>query len=283
VKFRKAIIPMAAPYHRSLPLQQLVVGPGQMASVVVIQVLELLTAGIEQVALIVGPGARVQFSELEERFGRAVVFIEQPHPKGFGDAVLCAESWVGGEEFVVQVCDHVFITHSGESCVRQLLEAAERERCPISAVQETHESQLPYFGVVGGQRVRGEERLVEVDMMLEKPTPTTAEVHCVVPGMRQGSYLGFFGVHALTAGVFGHLRRLQSSQNGAPFGLTEALALVHTRERYLALEIRGRRVDLQGSFGLLRAQLALSFSGPQREEAFGLLLEEVAQARRAQR
>jgi hypothetical protein len=37
-------------------------------------------------------------------------------------------------------------------------------------------------------------------------------------------------------------------------------------------------VDIEGPFGLLRAQLALSLYGPRREEALRAILEEVAHA-----
>jgi UTP--glucose-1-phosphate uridylyltransferase len=58
------------------------------------------------------------------------------------------------------------------------------------------------------------------------------------------------------------------------------LALLAAREKYLALEVRGHRVDLEGRFGLLRAQLALAMHGPHRDEILRLILEEVAEAQR---
>jgi UTP--glucose-1-phosphate uridylyltransferase len=59
-------------------------------------------------------------------------------------------------------------------------------------------------------------------------------------------------------------------------GLTEALAVMASRERYLALEVDGQRIDLESPFGLLRAQLALALNGSRREEVLRLILEEVA-------
>ena len=46
------------------------------------------------------------------------------------------------------------------------------------------------------------------------------------------------------------------------------------------LRREGHRVDIEGPFGLLRAQLALALYGPRREEALSLILEEVAHAGR---
>jgi UTP--glucose-1-phosphate uridylyltransferase len=62
-------------------------------------------------------------------------------------------------------------------------------------------------------------------------------------------------------------------------GLTEALAVLANREKYLAREVRGLRLDLEGPFGLLRAQVALALHGPRRDEVLEILLEEVAHAR----
>jgi UTP--glucose-1-phosphate uridylyltransferase len=65
-------------------------------------------------------------------------------------------------------------------------------------------------------------------------------------------------------------------------GLTESLAALAGRQKYLALAVRGHRVDLEGPFGLLRAQLALALHGSRRETVLGLMLEEVASSERRQ-
>ena len=101
----------------------------------------------------------------------------------------------------------------------------------------------------------------------------------MIPGLRQGTYLQTFGTHALTPGVFAILREQQAAlpPNGK-LGLTEALAVLAGRERYLALEVDGLRVDLESPFGLLRAELALALNGSRRDEVLRLILEEVARA-----
>lgn len=281
MKFTKAIIPMAGPLHRDLPLQHVTTGDGLTKRVAALQIEELLAAGIRQVALITAPGTAAFFSVLVEQFGSAIVLKEQVEPRGFGDAVLGLEAWVGGDPFVLQVCDHVYVTYAATSCTAQLIAVAEREGCSVSGVQATAESQLPYFGVVGGQRVPKTEDLFVVERMLEKPTPTSAEVECAIPGLRLGTYLGLFGAHALTPTVFRALReRSDALRPGEKLGLTESLATLAGRERYLALAVKGHRVDLEGPFGLLRAQLALALQGSRRDAVLRLMLEEVAHAER---
>jgi UTP--glucose-1-phosphate uridylyltransferase len=283
VKLTKAIIPMAGPLHRDLPLQHVTTGDGHTKRVAALQIEELLAAGIREVALITAPGTHSVFAELVRQFGAAIVLKEQAEPRGFGHAVLGLERWVGDDPFVLQVCDHVFVTYADKSCTAQLMEVAAREGTSVSAVQATAESQLPYFGVVGGHRVQGSDDLYVVETILEKPTPTVAEVECLIPGLRLGTYLGLFGTHALTPDVFRPLReRSQALLPGQTLGLTESLAALAGREKYLALEVHGHRVDLEGPFGLLRAQLALALHGSRRDAVLRLMLEEVAYAERRQ-
>jgi UTP--glucose-1-phosphate uridylyltransferase len=277
VRFKKAIIPMGLPVHGDLPLQHVTVGDGGTKRVAALQIEELIAAGVTEVALVVRPGHQRSFTELREQFGEALVSVEQREPRGFGDAVLCAEEWIAGEPFIVQVCDHVFVTEAEASCTRQLVEVAAREACAVSGVQANAESQLPYFGAIGGARVKGSARLYSVATVLEKPTPTVAEERCIIPGLRQGMYLQLFGTHALTPGLFAILRAQKAAlAPGAKLGLTEALAVLAGREKYLALEVEGQRVDLESPFGLLRAELALALNGSRRDEVLRLILEAVA-------
>ena len=109
------------------------------------------------------------------------------------------------------------------SCARQLLEIATAENAPVSAVQPTRESQLTSFGTVGGRLVGGARPLYQVESVLEKPTPTLAEQHLIVPGLRAGHYLCFFGMHVLEPDIFQLLEEQQQAAPERPLGLSPAL------------------------------------------------------------
>jgi UTP--glucose-1-phosphate uridylyltransferase len=143
-------------------------------------------------------------------------------------------------------------------------------------VQATHESKLPYYGAVGGRLVTGKQNLYEIGDVLEKPTPTVAEQRIIVPGLRAGHYLCFFGMHVLTPAVMEQLSREIESQKLGPIHLTPALAKLATHERYLAYEVEGRRYDIGLRYGLLTAQLALALDGPHRDEVLTGLVELLA-------
>ena len=163
-------------------------------------------------------------------------------------------------------------------CAQQLVEAAETHACALSGVQATRENLLPYFGAVGGQRLRGSRDLYVIERVLEKPTPTEAEQSLLVPGLRAGHYLCFFGMHLLTPTVMEILAEHVAAHTGrGTIQLSPVLAELAGRERYLALEAQGRRYPVDARYGLLTAQLALALSGKDREEVLAGLCELLAQ------
>ena len=136
----------------------------------------------------------------------------------------------------------------------------------MTAVQQTRENLLPYFGAVGARRLAQRADLYEVAAVLEKPTPTQAEQRLRTAGLRTGHYLCVFGMHVLTPLA---LELLEESVDAAAaeerVSLAPALSELARRERYLALEIDGTRHDIGVKYGLLRAQLAHALCGRDRD------------------
>ncbi|MFM8804094.1 MAG: UTP--glucose-1-phosphate uridylyltransferase, partial [Planctomycetia bacterium] len=164
-------------------------------------------------------------------------------------------------------------------CGQQLVAVAEAEQCSVSAVQPTREGMLPWFGAVGGRRVPQSRSLYEIDTVLEKPTPTQAEQELIVPGLRAGHYLCFFGMHVLTPAIFDLLAGLGDAGRRQ---LSPALAALAGRERYLAYEVAGSRYNLGVTYGLLVAQVALGLAGKDRAEILALVVELLARQPRAE-
>ena len=281
VKIRKAVITAAGRDQRRLPLQTLVDRDGQSKSALTILLEEVLQAGIEEIGLVIAPGDQSAFAAAAGSHVNRIQFIEQPAPLGYGHAVLCAHPFTGPEPFLLLVGDHLYVANGQKSCARQLVEIASAESCAVSAVQPTHESQLPHYGAVGARRLAGHAGLYQVDRVLEKPTPTVAEQKLIVPGLRAGHYLCFFGMHALTSGVMDILKELVGRSQGAGGAhLSDALAKAAGSERYLACELQGRRYDIGVKYGLLTAQLALALNGQDRDEVLTQLVELLAQISR---
>ncbi len=276
MQIRKAVITAAGPGQRHLPLQTLIDRDGREKSVLDILTEEVISAGAEEVAVVVAPGDEARYAQAVGQRAARLAFIPQPEPLGYGHAVWCAREFVGPESFLHLVGDHLYVSAAERGCARRLVEVAQAEECAVSAVQATRESLLPQYGAVGGRRVPGREDLYLVETVIEKPTPTEAETRLLVPGLRAGHYLCFFGMHVLTPTVMEILaRQMAEAPAGRP--LSNALASLATREKYLALEERARRYDLGDKYGLLSAQVALALSGQDRDEVLARLLELFAQ------
>ena len=275
VKVSKAVITAAGKNQRTLPLQTLVDRDGVSKSALAILAGEIAGAGISEIAVIVCPGDEAAYAEAAGPLARQMRFIPQTEALGYGHAVHCAAEFTGGDPFLLMVGDHLYTSRTEKSCTAQLLETALAAKCSVSAVQATHASKLPYYGCIGGSRVQGSERLYEIETVIEKPTPTEAEQKLVVPGLRAGNYLAFFGMHALAPSVMEILGRQMKDGRA---DLSAALAETARRERYIAHEIQGRRHDIDLHYGLLSTQLALGLAGKDRDEVLTLLVDLLAQS-----
>jgi len=269
VRVRKAVITAAGRSQRALPLQTLIDRDGQEKSILSILIEQSLAAGTEEIAVVVWPGDESRYSEAAGRHKSAVRFLPQTEPRGYAYAILCAREFTGADPFLHMVGDHLYVGTAGVPSAQRIVELAQAEACSVSGVQATRESLLPRFGTVAGRRVAGRSDLYRVDTVIEKPTPTEAEQRLMVPGIRAGYYLCFFGIHVLTPAVMDLLAK------GAPT-LSAALADLARHEQYLALEDTGRRYDLGARYGLLVAQMALALNGPDRAQVLAQMVELLA-------
>ena len=272
MRIKKAVITAAGENQRTLPLQTVIDRDGREKSVLGILIEQALTANVEQICVVVWPGDESRYAQVAGTHGDAVRFVAQPQPLGYGHAVYCAREFVGRDAFLHMVGDHLYVS-TEKSCAHKLVEMAEAEECSVSGVQPTRESLLARFGAVAGRRVAGRPGVYRVETVIEKPTPTEAEQRLMVPGIRAGYYLCFFGIHVFTPTVMDLLGRMLE---GGPVTLSAALAELARHEQYLAVEDAGRRYDIGARYGLLTAQLALALNGQDRNQVLAQLLELLA-------
>ena len=235
-------------------------------SVLSLIVREAVRAGIGEICIVVWPGDEEPYAKLVADDGVRLAFVQQKEARGYAHAVWCAREFAGGEPFLHLVGDHIYVPMENIGCAQRLVEAASAEGSAISAVQVTRESLLPLYGTVGGQPVAGKPGLYRVETVAEKPTPTEAEQRLVVPGLRSGQYLCFFGMHVLTPTVFDILSGMFQEKADGRVSLSSALAALAQREQYLAMVQTGRRFDVGVKYGLFTAQLALALNGQDRDE-----------------
>ena len=275
---RKALITAAGQSQRTLPLQSLVDRDGVTKTALAIIIEEVLGAGIENIGVVISPGDETAYRLAAGAHAGRLTFILQTKPLGYAHAIHSAAGFCGDDPFLLLVGDHLYLSTVAKGCAQQLVELARAEKCSVSAVESTHESQLPYYGAVGGTLVDAARRFYQIDTVLEKPTPTEAEQKIDVPGLRAGYYLCFFGMHVLTPSVQRLLgaafAKAASRENSVNF--RAVLAELAAQERYLAAELHGRRYDFGVRYGLLTAQLALALNGTDRDEVLRGIVELMA-------
>lgn len=276
MNIRKALITAANPRQRTLPLQTLVDRDGESKSALQIILEEAVSGGIEEFGVVVCPGDEIAYATACGALRPRVRFIPQDEPKGYGHAVLCGRKLMGDEPFLHLVGDHLHVALGATGCARQILTVAAAENAPVAAVQPTRESLLTSYGAIGGRLVSGDKQLYQIEAVLEKPTPTLAEQQLIVPGLRSGFYLCFFGLHVLDGEIFSILDEQRAVAPDKNLGLSPALHALASRRRYLALALAGRRYDIGAPYGLLLAQLALSLAGRDRDQVLTQLVELLA-------
>jgi len=272
MQIKKALITAAGPDQRQLAIQTLVDRDGNRKTVLEILIEEARQAGIEEIAVVIHPGDLAVYKGLVHG-NRQIHFIEQDKPFGYGYAVWCGSSFVGNDYFMHLVGDHLYVNRSAVPCAKQLADVARQNNCSVSAVTPTRENVITNYGTIGGKRVHPTTDIYQIDKVIEKPTPTLAEQKLIIPGLRTGHYLCFFGMHVLSPAVMEILGNKIKNLDGKRIGLSEALNELASREQYLALEKNDLRFDIGSRYGLLKAQLALALTGNDRDQVMAELLE----------
>lgn len=275
MQIKKAVVTAAGPRQRTLPMQMLIDPQSVERSVLSLVVGEAVRAGISDVCIVVCPGDEQAYAKLLANDPVRLTFVQQTEPGGYAQAVLCARDFVRDEPFLHCVGDHIYVGPESSGSAKRLVDAASAADSSISTVQITRESFLPFYGAVGGHPVAGRPGFYRVDTVLEKPTPTEAEQRLIVPGLRSGQYLCFYGMHVLTPTIFEILSAILADPQARP-SLSSALAVLAEREQYLAMIQKGQRFDVGVKYGLFTAQLALALQGNDRDKVLSELVQVLA-------
>ncbi|MGO9481668.1 MAG: sugar phosphate nucleotidyltransferase [Candidatus Kryptoniota bacterium] len=281
MKISKAVITAAGKGQRNLPLQTLIDRDGEQKSVLRVIIEEVVRSGIKDICIIIHPDDEGVFRSVAGDHARHLSFVYQKEPRGYGHAVWCAKDFTHGEPFLHLIGDHLYVSRVKKGCAQRVVEIAESESCAVSAVKATREGLLQNFGAVSGKRLQSRNDLYMIENVIEKPTPTKAEQQLIVPGLRAGYYLCFFGIHVLTPTVMDILDRdLKNREANVLPSISDALKELARKEKYLALEMNDDRYNVGVKYGLLNAQLALALNGNDREEVLSLLMEMLLQRER---
>ena len=275
---RKAIIPLAGFGTRVFPATKcvrkcfmpLLDTDGILKPALMIMIEMLLSAGIEEICLIIGEDEEEEFrrffaplpDEHREKLpedkkkcedsiremGRHITYVYQKERLGFGHAVSLAKEFTDREPVLLLLGDFVYRSNSGISCSRQIIDAYKECGRTLVSITEVPLSHVVHYGILHGVWNDTEETMMKVDKMVEKPTDDYAEEFLGVKNSRgEQKYYATFGQYVLTPEVFDELDReiAKGAQiEGKEFGLTEALDAVRDKYGMFAYLPDGQSFDI---------------------------------------
>ena len=265
MKVKKAIIPAAGLGTRFLPATK--AQPKEMLPIVdkpTIQYIieEAVASGIEEILIITGRNKKCiedhfdKSVELEmelERSGKEellelvrnisdlvnIHYIRQKEPRGLGDAIHCAKTFVGNEPFAVLLGDD--IVDSEVPCLKQLIDCYAEYKTSILGVQTVKETDVSKYGIVDGIHI--ENRVYKVKDLIEKPSVEESP-----------SNVAILGRYIITPEIFEILENTPPGKGGE-IQLTDALKTLISQEPMYAYNFEGKRYDVGDKLGFLQATI----------------------------
>jgi UTP--glucose-1-phosphate uridylyltransferase len=282
MKIRKAIIPAAGLGTRFLPATK--AQPKEMLPIIdkpTIQyvVEEAVASGIKEIAIIIGRGEKSiedhfdksyeieqallkkkQFELLEEiqkiSNMATIYYIRQKEPKGLGEAILCAKSFIGNEPFAVLLGDDIMMSEI--PCLKQIINVYEYYNSSVVSVQSVPAKEVNKYGIIKPKGNELEPNLFCIDSLVEKPSIEQAP-----------SRYAIMGRYVLRHEIFDILENLPAG-HGNELQLTDAIHELNKQQAVYAYNFEGTRYDIGGKIGFIKATVDFAL---QRGDTRDLVLE----------
>jgi UTP--glucose-1-phosphate uridylyltransferase len=178
-----------------------------------------------------------------EKIGNStMVFINQPKPKGFGDAVYRAKSFTGNEPFMVHAGDDLILSRNNDHLRRMVKVFGDYDADAVFLVEEVEDAQG--YGVMVGEEM--EDGIFEVKKVVEKPK---------VPP----SNLAVIALYIFKPIIYRAIEKVKPDESGE-VQLTDAIGLLlDWRCRVYASKLRDgeRRIDIGSPETYLRTLKSL--------------------------
>ncbi len=285
MKIKKAIIPAAGLGTRFLPATK--AQPKEMLPIVdkpTIQYIieEAIQAGIEDILIITGKHKRA----IEDHFDKSIEleialkekgktellqqvedisnlvdihYVRQKEPKGLGNAIYCARTFIGNEPFAVLLGDDVMV--ADKPVIGQMMEIYSEKEATIIGVQEVPEKRVSSYGIV--RYSEQQDKLYLIEDLIEKPNKEEAP-----------SNLAILGRYIITPEIFSILEDTKPGKNGE-IQLTDALKKLAIQQKMYAYRFEGKRYDVGDKLGFLKATVEFALQREDLGEDFKNYLKEL--------
>ncbi len=272
---RKAVIPAAGFGTRLFPSTKavkkeffpIIDQDGRAKPVIMAIVEEAITAGIEEVGIVVQKGDRALFedffkapptkelfnklspqnqdySQYLQDLGQRITILTQDEQEGFGHAVFCAKEWVKDEPFLLLLGDHLYASDNKTSCATQLLDVYEQVAQSVIGLRVTPAEVIHHYGCVTGVWQESDS-ILSATQIYEKPNIEYARQHLHVEGMADDQFLSIFGMYVLKPKIFDYLEEHISHniRERGEFQLTSCLDKLRQEEGITGYVVKGQCFD----------------------------------------
>ena len=275
---KKAVIPLAGFATRVFPEAKCIMKcflplldtDGLLKPALQIMLEELFEAEIEEICLIISEDERAFIDrffvpisdEIREKLPEEklnsenriqemknrISFVYQQERLGFGHAVSLARKFAGDDPVLLLLGDFVYRSLSGVNCTRQVLEAYKECGRALVSIEEKPLEMVNHYGILHGIWKDDNSRIMDVDSIVEKPTPDYAREYLGMPSTKKGrKYYATFGQYVLTPDVFQELDKAiqqRKPSEGKEYGLTSALEEVRKKSGLCAFVPDGISYDI---------------------------------------
>jgi UTP--glucose-1-phosphate uridylyltransferase len=159
--------------------------------------------------------------------GSTVSWVNQSQPRGFGDAVLKAKSFVGDDRFLVHAGDSHFISKNAEHLRRVVRMSEESKADALFLSMEVDDPSR--FGIVEGETMA--DGLVKVKRVVEKPAKPASKL-AIMPVYAFDSNI-FRALEETKAGFAGELQLTDGIQQMVDWDLNVFATKVVSSELWL--------------------------------------------------
>jgi UTP--glucose-1-phosphate uridylyltransferase len=159
--------------------------------------------------------------------GSTVNWVNQSQPRGFGDAVLKAKSFVGDDRFMVHAGDSHFISRNAEHLRRVVRMSEESKADALFLSMEVEDPSR--FGIIEGETMA--DGLVKVKRLVEKPEKPASKL-AIMPVYAFDSDI-FRALEDTKAGFAGELQLTDGIQQMVDWDLNVYTTKVASSELWL--------------------------------------------------
>ena len=192
-------------------------------------------------------------------------FVRQPFQTGLGGAILCAESFVGGEPFAVLYGDDVII--GDDPAIGQLARAYEKYGKSVVGINRVPREDICKYNSMKLEPM-DESRLYAVSDMIEKPQRG-----------EEFSDFSILGRCILEPDIFDILRRTPKGKGGE-LQLTDAMREVAVSDGMIGVDFTGKRFDMGSRLGIIKASLEVGLMHDELKGELAAYLKELLDSMR---